>query len=97
MFAANTAHRPTHSLYVESAPTDNCMLLHTEMRQRPLTSDNEREPPITSKGMVFVEKVTNNFFLDGKYKMKLLVAFFPKTFRFVARPEFNFRSPRLLK
>ena len=59
--------------------------------------DNENVPPITSKGSIFEEKVTNNFFLDGKYKKKLLMEFLTKTFRFVARSEFNFRSPRSLK
>ena len=29
--------------------------------------------------------------------MKLLMAFFTKTFRFAAKPEFDFRSPRSLK
>ena len=52
--------------------------------------DNENVPPITSKGSIFEEKVTNNFFLDGKYKKKLLMAFLTKTFSFGARPEFSF-------
>ena len=59
--------------------------------------DNENVPPIISKGRVFGGKVTNNFFLYCTSKKKLLMAFLTKTFSFVARPEFNFRSPRSLK
>ena len=58
-----------------------------------MCQDDEHVPPINSKGRVFGGKVTNNFFLYFSSKKKLLMALFMKTVSFVARPEFNLRSP----
>ena len=59
-----------------------------------MPGDVKNVPALIPKGRVLGENVTNNFFSDCISDQKILMAFFTKTFRLIARPEFNFRSLR---
>ena len=66
----------------------------TQTRRQKSASDVKNVPALIPKGRVLGEKVANNFFSDCISDQKILMAFFTKTFRLIARPEFNFRSPK---